>query len=450
MQNYTQRVENNRILVIDEDSGIRETYARILSESPADEVLSRGASLFDDDAEAQARSNNERFEVTLVENGEKALLEIERSVTEERPFAVAFIEIKITGLEGAETAKRLWDVDRELKIIFVTTLSERTPADINRVTGRSDSFYLRKPFNPEEIRQFARALTKEWTLEREREQLSRELIGLNAELEYVNQHLNERVEQQTAMLLQAEKMASIGTLAAGVAHKIQAPVLNVREQLVALDEILANLNASIVERTVWEDDFDERLVEARRRLDQSRVGIDRIAKIIVDLQRFSKSDETEYRSTDLHGLIDSTLYVIQDQQDRTIDIIKVYDTSIPPLKCFPGKLSQVFINLLINAGQAIKGGGVIRIQTELLSSARRRYDPRARITISDTGCGIPESDQTRIFDPFFTTKTVSGGTGLGLSVAYDIVKAHGGRITVESRVGEGTTFTILLPLAVPV
>ncbi len=467
MKIQNNQSKNSRIIVIDDDPGIRETYLSILSDPKNREVLSKGAALFDEDP-IPAQQAREQFEVTLIEQGEKGITEIENAVRENRKFAVAFIDMKTPGLDGALTAKRIWEIDEDVKIIFVTAFSEHSPDDINRITGRNDSFYLRKPFNPEEIKQFARALTNEWSLERERERLSEDLKNLNEELESINQNLNEQVEQQTAMLIQTEKMASIGILATGVAHEIQAPVSHINQELTRMKEMVGGISEILdgyesLTSQVELDNPTKSLKEKRKiaelkqryQIENSLVTFgnsiaegladtEKILNIINDLKSFSKEDETEYRSVDIHNLIDATLHVIHDESGYDIEIKKRYDETLPQIKCFPQKLSQVFINLLVNAAQAIGEKGQISIKTEKVKQQRRRSGNKVRITISDNGCGIPQDKLNRVFDPFYTTKSVKAGTGLGLSISYDIIKAHGGRISVESKPGEGTSFIIIL------
>ncbi len=461
MENHKDDLKNNRIIVIDGDPGIRETYLSILSEPRNREVLSKGAELFDGDL-APFQYSQEQFDVTLADRGDTGIAAVERAVEKSRKFAVAFIDMNIPGMNGAQTAKRIWEIDEDMKIIFVTAFSEHSPDDINRITGRDDSFYLRKPFNPEEIKQFARALTNEWALEREREQLSEEL-------EHMNQNLNEQVEQQTAMLIQTEKMASIGILATGVAHEIRAPLSQINHDLSQIKtttrqladlldgyELLAKeverndrkkYQKTIEKLSTLKQQFESDIIleSISKTIDYGLADTDKILKIITDLKSFSKEDEAEYRLVDIHDLIEATLYVIYDDSKYDIEIEKSFDETLPQIRCFPQKLSQVFINLLVNSAQAIDGKGLISIKTEQVKALRRMGEPKIRITLTDNGCGIPAEKLNQVFDPFYTTKSVKTGTGLGLSITYDIIKAHGGRITVKSRPEEGTSFAITLP-----
>ena len=464
---------NNRIIVIDDDSGIRETYRNILTPDSMDGYLAEGVALFGElanDDTGKHGNQTPAFELTLADRGEKGVEEVMDAVSRLEPFALAFIDMKMPGIDGAETAKRIWKLDADIKVVIVTAFSEYEPEDIVRITGRNDCFYLRKPFNPEEILQFARALTHEWSLEKEREILTYNLKIANASLEELNQNLNERVDQQTAMLIQSEKMASIGILAAGVAHEINNPISFINGNLATMAKYGARLSELCERYSALEKDLIKKgdtieitgriqeLLEFKksRKIDfilgdinelvkESLEGAERIRKIVLDLRTFSRVDEAEYKFADIHEIIDATLNIIYNETKYGIRIIKNYN-EISQIKCFPQKLSQVFMNLLINSIQAIAGDGEIEIRTEKVNAGRRRDDEWVRVIIRDNGCGIEQKNLKKLFDPFFTTKPVGEGTGLGLSIAYDIIKAHGGEIIVTSTVGQGTTFRILLPV----
>ncbi|MBU3914507.1 response regulator [bacterium] len=473
MDTITKQEKNNRILIIDDDPGIRETYQNILSPVSKSDFLAEGASLFGDSVPMPNFSNQEKFELMLKDRGEKGVKSVEESIANKQPFSVAFIDMKMPGIDGAETARRIWEIDQNISIVFVTAFSEHTPDDINKITGRNDSFYLRKPFNPEEIKQFARALTNAWTLEREKERLSKELREANAELENINQTLNERVKQQTAMLIQSEKMASIGILAAGVAHEINNPISFIngnlstmakyRDRISDLLFLYTSLEKYLTEKgdqTISEKVAEITELKKKLKIDyiindikdlviESKDGTDRIRKIVLDLKTFSRVDEAEYKYADLHEIIDSTLNMLHNEIKYSTKVTKDF-AELPQIKCFPQKLSQVFMNLLINSVQAIGENGVISIQTQLIKGGQRRDDEKVKIIVSDNGCGIEETNIKKLFDPFFTTKPVGEGTGLGLSITYDIIKSHKGEISVESQVGQGTTFIIILPLEIEI
>jgi two-component system NtrC family sensor kinase len=167
-------------------------------------------------------------------------------------------------------------------------------------------------------------------------------------------------------------------------------------------------------------------------------GAERVKEIVDNLRTFSRVDTTAKSPVDLREGIESTLSLLYHEYKNRVDIVRDYG-DVPTLLGHPGKLNQVFMNLLHNAIQAIEGTGTVKIRTAV-------EDGHAVVSFSDTGVGIPPETIKNIFDPFFTTKEVGKGTGLGLSISYSIVRDHGGRIEVASKVGVGTTFTIRLPL----
>ncbi len=173
-------------------------------------------------------------------------------------------------------------------------------------------------------------------------------------------------------------------------------------------------------------------------LARSREGTQRVKKIVEDLRTFSRMDQADLQDADLHEEIDRTLALMEPRFKTQVRVVRDYG-ELPRVRCYPGQLNQVFLNLLMNACDAIVKGGEIRITTH-------RTDGGVRLEFHDDGAGIPEDVQSRIFDPFFTTKDVGAGTGLGLSLSHGIIERHGGRIFVGSEPGRGTTFVIDLPL----
>jgi sigma-B regulation protein RsbU (phosphoserine phosphatase) len=166
---------NKRILIIDDDSGVRDSYDQILSAEAASEIMSRGMELFADQDIATPARPDGHYDIALTDCGEAGVAAVREAIDSQRPFAAAFIDMMMPGIDGAETARQIWQIDADIKIVIVTAYSDYTPDDIVDLVGREDLFYLRKPFNPAEIRQFARALTNQWELEREKERLSDQL-----------------------------------------------------------------------------------------------------------------------------------------------------------------------------------------------------------------------------------------------------------------------------------
>lgn len=267
-----------------------------------------------------------------------------------------------------------------------------------------------------------------------------------------------KLKDTQAQLLQSEKLASIGQLAAGVAHEINNPIGFVNSNLGTLlkyskrllrliDEYDKETRAMLAEVPETRErmaalkrelDFDFMRGDLLELIEESIDGATRVRKIVLDLRNFSRVGEVEWQSADLCAGLDSTLNLVWNEIRFKADIVKDY-RDMPRVECIPSQINQVFMNILVNAAQAIQGHGTITLRSGC-------EDDSAWVSVADTGTGISAEDLGRIFDPFFTTKPVGQGTGLGLSVSYGIIKAHGGKIDVVSEVGKGTTFTVRLPI----
>ncbi len=260
------------------------------------------------------------------------------------------------------------------------------------------------------------------------------------------------LQTSQAQLVQQEKMSSIGQLAAGVAHEINNPMGFITSNLNTLRRYVEKLGefVAVQERALRGECTREEVAAFRHRLkiepvlndidallSESLEGADRVRKIVADLKSFSRVDQAELQLADLNECLETTLNIVWNELKYKATVVRDFG-DLPPVRCHPQQLNQVFVNLLVNAAQALDQRGEIRLRTSMESGS-------VVIAISDSGCGIPQDIRARIFEPFFTTKPVGQGTGLGLSISYDIVKKHGGSMAVESAVGAGTTFTITLP-----
>lgn len=260
-------------------------------------------------------------------------------------------------------------------------------------------------------------------------------------------------------LIQAEKMASLGVLTAGIAHEINNPVnfvsaginslednlKDVKKVLDAYEKVdLSNAKEKLPEIAQIKSQlqYDRLLQFVDRSAINIRKGAERTSEIISSLRSFSRVDADEILLTDIHESLDNTLLLLKNQYKDHIAIVKHYD-EIPKIECFSGKINQVFVNVLANAIQAIKKQGTITIATKKLKMADKDF---VEITIKDTGEGIDDEMKKRIFEPFFTTKNVGEGTGLGLSISHGIIEKHSGTIEVKSEKGKYTTFSIKLPV----
>ncbi len=283
-----------------------------------------------------------------------------------------------------------------------------------------------------------------------------QLATANNELEADRKALEEllaRVEEAQQQLLQSEKMAAIGQLAAGVAHEINNPVGFVNSNLGTLKTYIGQLFGVIDAYEAAAAGGDPAQIAAARQkadldflredlpslLVESQEGLGRVTKIVQDLKDFSRVDQADYQLADLNHALESTLNVVWNELKYKAEIVRELG-DIPEVECVPAQINQVFMNLLVNAAQAIETRGRITVRSG-------EENGHVWFEVADTGKGMPPEVCKRIFEPFFTTKPVGKGTGLGLSISYDIiVKKHHGRFDVSSKPGEGTTFRLWLPL----
>jgi signal transduction histidine kinase len=265
------------------------------------------------------------------------------------------------------------------------------------------------------------------------------------------------VKTRTSELVQAEKMASLGTLTAGVAHEINNPTNFVHVSVQNLEVDLSNFQQFIF--TMAGDDADQEVLDSftekfkplYAHINTIKNGTDRITAIVQDLRTFTHADAAQKQTVDINEVIQSTVNLVKTKYIELADIITQFD-QIPPLPCYPAELNQVFMNLIINACDAIKdkqgidnnkGLGQIIIASSFADDSKERA---IVVTIKDNGCGMTERTKNKLFEPFYTTKEVGKGTGLGLSISYGIVQKHQGKLLVDSHLDIGTEFKVILPL----
>jgi signal transduction histidine kinase len=411
-----------RILVVDDDAGNLAALSRLLKP---------------------------HYEVLAAPSGERAL-----QIAADTPAPdLILLDVMMPGMTGYEVLTRLRDnpATRDIPVIFVSGLDTAEDEEKGLELGAVD--YIAKPYCLPII--LARVHTQ-LELKRARDGLRDQKIFLEAE---VARRMKE-IQQVHIQLLQSEKMAAIGQLAAGIAHEINNPVGFVTSNLGTLDnykqdmlEILDAYEALEVACTSDETallkiralkqqkDIGFLRTDIGQLISESRQGMARVSKIVSDLKDFAHAENKEWLWTDLNSGLDSTLNIVWNEIKYHCTLNKAYG-DIPKVFCIPSQINQVLMNLLVNAAQAIPEKGEITIRTGQVGD-------EVFIAIADTGGGIPAGNLTRIFEPFFTTKPVGKGTGLGLAISFDIVKQHKGRIEVESTVGKGTTFTVWLPVNPP-
>jgi PAS domain S-box-containing protein len=290
---------------------------------------------------------------------------------------------------------------------------------------------------------------------REEETRLRSLVGEPVPVSVSTSQLYDRRQNQIGLVLVArdlreisslrsrlivsDRLAAVGQLAAGIAHEINNPMAYVRANLCAMGNLLDTVHAKLSSKLVHE--LDAELEEGHELVDESVGGVDRVAAIVRDVKDFSHTGGGDHERIALQPLLDAVLRVAKPQLPVGCRIERCYE-EIPEVIGSVQELKQVFLNILINAFQAIDREGGIRVGTA-------HEGGRVVVSIEDEGCGISEDAIKRIFDPFFTTKPVGEGTGLGLSISYQIVRNHGGEITADSQPGAGTTFRVALPALSP-
>ncbi len=289
-------------------------------------------------------------------------------------------------------------------------------------------------------------LIKKLTAAQIREKYLKRLEQTNKELDQKNLELTrlfKELQQKEAQLIHSEKMASLGQLVAGISHELNNPISFIYANTQALKEYIENLES------LWADlnfdkknkthaDFENIINELKSIITDNIDGSRSVKELVLNLKNFSRLDQAEWKEAHLAAGVESSLKILKPQLSDQIEVITQFDAD-PLIFCNPGQLNQVFINLISNAIQALKGSSKIFIKTMI-------SDNNLIIKVQDTGTGISKKVISKIFDPFFTTKDVNKGTGLGLTISYSIIQKHGGRLTVESEQGKGSVFTIHLPL----
>jgi two-component system, NtrC family, sensor kinase len=294
------------------------------------------------------------------------------------------------------------------------------------------------------------------------ESLEEQIVNRTSMLKKSNgklQEINKSLKETQTQLGQAEKMASVGQLAAGVAHEINNPIGFVKSNVESLQgyndsfaEIILSLQKFISSDDVFErrklnqeiqtllsqHDIDFILEDSIELIKESKYGLERVSDIIAGMKAFSRADDDNKQWFNINNCIETTLKMVSNQLKYHCEINTELDQSIPNIEINVGKIIQVLTNLLVNAGQAIVENGKIAVKSSMNNGF-------VEIAITDNGSGISKENLTQLFDPFFTTKPEGEGTGLGLSISFNIIREHGGEILVNSELGVGTCFTIRLP-----
>ena len=393
----------------------------------------------------------EEYEVLTANNGQEGI-----EVFRQQKPPLVITDVRMPGMSGIEVLKKAKEIMEDTEIIVVTGHGDM---EISIEALRLDaSDFISKPVDMEHL-----LLSVERALKRH--EMKTRIKVYTKDLEGLLDKKAGEIKDAHAMLLQSEKLASIGQLAAGVAHEINNPIGFISSNLNTLEGYVKDIKMLMakykdihsinneermmllekIESLKEEVDIEFILDDLDQLVEESKEGADRVKKIVADLKDFSRVDHGEKEFFNINQGMESTLNIVKNELKYKAEISKEYN-EIPEIECYPQELNQVFMNLLTNASQAIEKRGKIEIKTGMVYDNGHDF---IEIKISDTGTGIAEENLNKIFDPFFTTKDVGKGTGLGLNISYKIIEKHNGEIKVKSEVGKGTTFIVKLPCLQP-
>lgn len=407
---------DHRLLIVDDEEPVRNLFAQYLEE---------------------------RYSCETAANASEALGWLQRE-----PFALVISDIQMPGLGGIELLRKINELYRDTAVIIASGI-DRTQRVIDAIRmGAYD--YLIKPCELDVLQLCVERALERRTLLRNARRYKEDLENRNIELARRKTEL-ERIQAQ---LVHSEKMASLGQLAAGVAHELNNPagfifsnmavlpnyVERVKEILLSYEKVSLNdVDARRIKAVKSNIDYENILTDLTSIAADSYNGAERISDIVQNLRLFSRLDEAEFKQIDLHEGIESTIRLLSKYYTSPNITLRRNYGNLPMINCYAGQLNQVWMNLLTNAAQAIGNTeGEVRIKTECDQLT-------VSVCISDTGKGVEPEHLKKIFDPFFTTKPVGEGTGLGLSISHGIVGRHQGTLTVESVLGQGTSFRVTLP-----
>lgn len=409
-----------------------------------------------------------RYNILTAKNGQEAL----KSIYQYHP-QVVLSDVMMPIIDGYELTKRMKEDPSisHIPIILITAKSGKDSIMNSLGVGADD--YICKPFSNQELTARTDAALRSYhsyyklmTLNKQLDDTNKKLTESSDELSKINQELKATQTQ----LVQHSMLVSVGQLSAGVAHEINTPIQYIgdntrflKDSFTHINQFICNIQTQLVANESHKDleqfftavktnfeklDFNFISKEVPEAIDQSLEGVERVSEIVKSMRQFSHTGSHEKTPTDLNSALHNIIAVSKNEWKYVAKIESKFDPNLPLASCQPNEINQVFLNLIVNAAHAIEAknrqgdskSGIIEIQT-------KKDGEFVEISVKDTGAGIPENIRNRIFEPFFTTKEVGKGTGQGLSIAHSIIVGkHNGQLTFDSKEGEGTTFTVRLPI----
>jgi two-component system, NtrC family, sensor kinase len=440
-------IKGSVILVVDDEPHVLDTIIDVLED----------------------KNTDKQFKFHTANSGAEALKTLEEYNSE---IDLVITDQRMPDMSGAALLLKMTQQYPDIGSIIISGYADFS--DIQRAFQAGTLDYIKKPYDEDDLNNAIRNALQKTKLRKRNKALLKELEKANQELEKYNEELERKVKERTEeleksldklkkmqqQLVHSEKMSSLGQLVAGVAHEVNNPATSVYAGIQALETNIEDLleyteKYRELSESIKNEDFEEskKLVQDMEDVSEDmeylldegipwslksmKEGATRIKDIIKNLKTFSRIDEAEIKHADINEGIQTTLALVHHELKNRVEVIEEY-ADLPFIECYASELNQVFMNILVNAAQAISGEGKIWITTSL-------EDDWVYIKFRDSGKGIPADILKDIFNPFFTTKPVGVGTGLGLSISYGIIEKHGGQISVLSEVGKGTEFTIKLP-----
>lgn len=435
--------EKPAILVVDPDSGPRDRLHAMLN----------------GEHHATRLSDNESLSYLIhgCADSSAAIAALETRLARQSSYQLVFVNIRLADGDGLNLIRELWHLDTDLHAVlyYDHSLSLQSVVD---TLGESDQLLiLEQPFSDLELRQVVHAMMRKSQLGKQ----SRHVM------QFMEQQIHRRsreIEDANKTLVQSEKLAAVGQLAAGIAHEINTPAQYVGDNIKAISDFFDGMTRLLAfYRQLLTDHGQEELLariaeqerkedlafildDAPQALEQSLEGVAQIVRIVQAMKGFSHAGQGRVAKININLALENTLLVARNSYKYVADVETRF-SDLPAIECYPGELNQVFLNIIVNAAHAIedhkRGRGKITISTEPSPTG-------IEIRIADTGHGIPAEIRDKVFDPFFTTKDVGRGSGQGLNIAYRIIhQLHGGSLSFDSEVGVGTTFVIRLNHRLP-